>query len=121
MPFHSINRHKGPTTPVYSRKKILGQKALCVGEGAGRQYSQSSEAKQLLESVTFNFIDLIMPQVSETTEFHRLISKSLVSKISLQRTSTDRLPALKGTRCDYQVTDLKVFVLLKEEHFNLYT
>lgn len=48
----------------------------------------------MLESVNFNFIDCIMMEVSEMTEFQRLISKSLVSEINFQRTFTESIPAL---------------------------
>lgn len=99
LPFHSKYIHKGPTICTYSEKIIWGEspkgKESALGRGrAGRQYSQRSEAQQLLESVHFNFIDFIMSQVSEMTEFQRLISKWLVSKICPQRTFTEELPAL---------------------------
>lgn len=87
-----------PTICIYRENKLLKKdprkKVLYVGEGAGRQYSQRSEAKQLLESVNLNFIDFVMSQVSEMTEVQRLISKSLVSKTSLLRTFTEGIPAL---------------------------
>lgn len=81
--------HRFNRTRIQRKENTREESALCGGEGAGRQYSQSSEAKQLLESVNFNFIDFIMSQVSEMTEFQRL-----VSKISLQRSCTEGLPVL---------------------------
>lgn len=41
------------------------KKMLRYGAGAGGQYSQRSEAEQVLEGVNFNFIDFIMSQISE--------------------------------------------------------
>lgn len=55
----------------YQVKTQKRKKLLCGGEGAGRQYLQRSEAEQLLESINFNFIDFIVSQVSEMTDFQR--------------------------------------------------
>lgn len=100
LPFHCEYIHKGPTIHIYSEKEISGENpkekeiALWWGRCWG-WYLQRSEAEQLLESINFNFIDFIVSQVSEMTDFRRfIISKSLVSKISLQRIFTVGLPAL---------------------------
>lgn len=51
--------------------------------GCGRGYSQRSEAEQLLKRAPLNFIDLVMPQVTE---------KERVPKMDVRVNVSDRLP-----------------------------
>jgi hypothetical protein len=46
-----------------------------VLRGCRGSYSQRSEVKQLLKSAALNFIDLVMPQVTEKKEFQRWVSE----------------------------------------------
>lgn len=72
MPSYGRYTYKGPTVYAYIEKELLEEDPkreilLYDGESSGRRYSQRSEAEQLLESVSLNFIDFIMSQVSEMT------------------------------------------------------